>query len=281
MNSELTKFWQKCISDTSRFFSTPISLFSNICFFLLLSGWFRSTTLDGVVEQRSTVHRPPPLIPVLIVGPIALGLGSSFPTAIVDSPTKRVSESTSPTSPKDAYSIPNLDEKWFAPWRCRLGVPLHSTNGNIRMWMMFTQVVLPDSIISKSGKATNSRLKSIAPKEVKVLMYLLNFTDPEERFSALSTAFSPGKDDEAKDPNNCIPREVKIVFSDCGPTFGFQKTSQTPPNVKINVSIYNWDMILNSSSKSPQENLWKQNIPVGAEGSTNTSPKQRNHPICA
>lgn len=50
-------------------------------------------------------------------------------------------------------------------------------------------------------KATKSSLKSIAPKEIKLLKYLLNFTDPEERFSALATAFSPGKDDEAKDPN--------------------------------------------------------------------------------
>lgn len=50
-------------------------------------------------------------------------------------------------------------------------------------------------------KATKSSLKSIAPKEIKLLKYLLNFTDPEERFSALATAFSPGKDSEARDPN--------------------------------------------------------------------------------
>ncbi|CAI9272426.1 unnamed protein product [Lactuca saligna] len=57
------------------------------------------------------------------------------------------------------------------------------------------------SIMYELYKATKSSLKSIAPKEIKLLKYLLNFTDPEERFSALATAFSPGKDDEAKDPN--------------------------------------------------------------------------------
>lgn len=50
-------------------------------------------------------------------------------------------------------------------------------------------------------KATKSSLKSTAPKEIKLLKYLLNFTDPEERFSALATAFSPGKENEARDPN--------------------------------------------------------------------------------
>ncbi|KAL4577559.1 hypothetical protein LXL04_013668 [Taraxacum kok-saghyz] len=56
------------------------------------------------------------------------------------------------------------------------------------------------SIMYELYKATKSSLKSIAPKEIKLLKYLLNFTDPEERFSALATAFSPGKDDEARDP---------------------------------------------------------------------------------
>ncbi|KAA8531481.1 hypothetical protein F0562_006166 [Nyssa sinensis] len=50
-------------------------------------------------------------------------------------------------------------------------------------------------------KATKSSLRSIAPKEIKLLKYLLNITDPEERFSALATAFSPGDEREAKDPN--------------------------------------------------------------------------------
>uniref|UniRef100_A0A2N9IGV7 Uncharacterized protein n=1 Tax=Fagus sylvatica TaxID=28930 RepID=A0A2N9IGV7_FAGSY len=50
-------------------------------------------------------------------------------------------------------------------------------------------------------KATKSSLRSIAPQEIKLLKHLLNITDPEERFSALATAFSPGDDHEAKDPN--------------------------------------------------------------------------------
>ncbi|XP_077224829.1 uncharacterized protein At4g37920-like [Tasmannia lanceolata] len=48
-------------------------------------------------------------------------------------------------------------------------------------------------------KATKKSLRSIAPKEIKLLKYLLNITDPEERFSALATAFSPGDEHEAKD----------------------------------------------------------------------------------
>ncbi|PIN04968.1 hypothetical protein CDL12_22495 [Handroanthus impetiginosus] len=50
-------------------------------------------------------------------------------------------------------------------------------------------------------KATQSSLRSIAPKEIKLLKYLLNITDPEERFSALATAFSPGDDHDIKEPN--------------------------------------------------------------------------------
>ncbi|XP_026427487.1 uncharacterized protein At4g37920-like [Papaver somniferum] len=50
-------------------------------------------------------------------------------------------------------------------------------------------------------KATKSSLRSIAPKEIKLLKHLLNITDPEERFSALATAFSPGDEKVAKDPN--------------------------------------------------------------------------------
>lgn len=49
--------------------------------------------------------------------------------------------------------------------------------------------------------ATKSSLRSIAPKEIKLLKYLLNITDPEERFSALATAFSPGDEREAEEPN--------------------------------------------------------------------------------
>ncbi|XP_071735226.1 uncharacterized protein At4g37920 [Rutidosis leptorrhynchoides] len=57
------------------------------------------------------------------------------------------------------------------------------------------------AIMYELYKATKSSLKSIAPKEIKLLKYLLNFTDPEDRFSALATAFSPGKESEARDPN--------------------------------------------------------------------------------
>ncbi|KAK9910575.1 hypothetical protein M0R45_034531 [Rubus argutus] len=49
-------------------------------------------------------------------------------------------------------------------------------------------------------KATKSSLRSIVTKEIKLLKHLLNITDPEERFSALATAFCPGDDNEAKDP---------------------------------------------------------------------------------
>ncbi|KAI4328101.1 hypothetical protein L6164_020486 [Bauhinia variegata] len=56
-------------------------------------------------------------------------------------------------------------------------------------------------IMHQLYKATKSSLRSIAPKEIKLLKHLLNITDPEERFSALATAFSPGDGHEAKDPN--------------------------------------------------------------------------------
>ncbi|KAK9166177.1 hypothetical protein Scep_001368 [Stephania cephalantha] len=46
-------------------------------------------------------------------------------------------------------------------------------------------------IMYKIYKTTKSSLRSIAPKEIKLLKYLLNIVDPEERFSALATAFSP------------------------------------------------------------------------------------------
>lgn len=59
-------------------------------------------------------------------------------------------------------------------------------------------------------KATKSSLRSIAPKEIKLLKYLLNIIDPEERFSALATAFSPGNEHEAKDPKalHTTPKEL-------------------------------------------------------------------------
>ncbi|EXC03909.1 hypothetical protein L484_016114 [Morus notabilis] len=65
-------------------------------------------------------------------------------------------------------------------------------------------------IMYRLYKATKSSLRSIAPKELKLLKHLLNITDPEERFSALATAFSPGNDCEAKDPNDVYttPKEL-------------------------------------------------------------------------
>lgn len=50
-------------------------------------------------------------------------------------------------------------------------------------------------------KATQKSLRSIAPKEIKLLKYLLNIIDPEERFSALATAFSPGDEHDVEDQN--------------------------------------------------------------------------------
>ncbi|CAM8899959.1 unnamed protein product [Rhodiola kirilowii] len=59
-------------------------------------------------------------------------------------------------------------------------------------------------------KTTKSSIRSIMPKEIKLLKYLLNITDPEERFSALATAFSPGDEHQAKDPNalHTNPKEL-------------------------------------------------------------------------
>ncbi|KAH9604738.1 hypothetical protein KSS87_014718 [Heliosperma pusillum] len=56
-------------------------------------------------------------------------------------------------------------------------------------------------IMYRLYKTTKSSLRSIAPKEIKLLKHLLNFTDPEERFSALAMAFCPGGEHEVKDPN--------------------------------------------------------------------------------
>lgn len=41
----------------------------------------------------------------------------------------------------------------------------------------------------------------MAPKEIKLLKYLLNIIDPEERFSALAMAFSPGDEHDVKNQN--------------------------------------------------------------------------------
>nr|AFK48093.1 unknown [Lotus japonicus] len=56
-------------------------------------------------------------------------------------------------------------------------------------------------IMYRLYKATKSSLRSITPKEIKLLKHLLNIIDPEERFSALATAFSPGDGHEAKNPD--------------------------------------------------------------------------------
>nr|XP_027074989.1 uncharacterized protein At4g37920-like [Coffea arabica] len=55
-------------------------------------------------------------------------------------------------------------------------------------------------IMYRLYKATQSSLRSMAPKEINLLKYLLNIIDPEERFSALATAFSPGDEHDMKDP---------------------------------------------------------------------------------
>ncbi|KAJ4714612.1 Endoribonuclease E-like protein [Melia azedarach] len=65
-------------------------------------------------------------------------------------------------------------------------------------------------IMYRLYKVTKSSLRSIAPNEIKLLKYLLNIIDPEERFSALATAFSPGDEHEAKDPKalHTTPKEL-------------------------------------------------------------------------
>ncbi|KAK4393546.1 hypothetical protein Sango_1825400 [Sesamum angolense] len=61
-------------------------------------------------------------------------------------------------------------------------------------------------IMYRLYKATQSSLRSIAPKEIKLLKYLLNITDPEERFSALASAFSPG------DEHDELHKWIKIML---------------------------------------------------------------------
>jgi len=61
-------------------------------------------------------------------------------------------------------------------------------------------------------------LKIISPPEMKLLKYLLNIEDPEERFSALATAFSPGDEHEVKDEDalyttpNELHKWIKMVL---------------------------------------------------------------------
>ncbi|KAI3896988.1 hypothetical protein MKX03_015812 [Papaver bracteatum] len=67
-------------------------------------------------------------------------------------------------------------------------------------------------------KSTKSILRSIAPKEIKLLKHLLNITYPEERFSALATSFSPGDENVDKDPNALYTRKemykwIKIMLN--------------------------------------------------------------------
>ncbi|EYU45440.1 hypothetical protein MIMGU_mgv1a022615mg, partial [Erythranthe guttata] len=66
-------------------------------------------------------------------------------------------------------------------------------------------------IMYRLYKATQRSLRSIAPKEIKLLKYLLNITDPEERFSALATAFCPGDNPNNVKESNAIyttPKEL-------------------------------------------------------------------------
>ncbi|KAL6660375.1 hypothetical protein ACP70R_001921 [Stipagrostis hirtigluma subsp. patula] len=61
-------------------------------------------------------------------------------------------------------------------------------------------------------------IKSISPPEMKLLKYLLNIEDPEERFGALATAFAPGDEHEAKDEDtiyttpNELHRWIKMML---------------------------------------------------------------------
>lgn len=73
-------------------------------------------------------------------------------------------------------------------------------------------------IMYRLYQATKSSLRSMVPKEIKLLKYLLNIIDPEERFSAMATAFSPGDEHDVKDKNftYTTPKElhkwVKIML---------------------------------------------------------------------
>ncbi|EPS64775.1 hypothetical protein M569_10004 [Genlisea aurea] len=74
-------------------------------------------------------------------------------------------------------------------------------------------------IMHRIYKTTQSSLRSMEPKEIKLLKYLLNIADPEERFSALATSFSPGDEYEVKQQIEAIyttPKElhkwVKIML---------------------------------------------------------------------
>lgn len=69
-------------------------------------------------------------------------------------------------------------------------------------------IVQVKDIMYQLYRATKSSLRSITPKEIKLLKHLLNIIDPEERFSALATAFTPGDEHEAKDPNALYTWEI-------------------------------------------------------------------------
>lgn len=56
-------------------------------------------------------------------------------------------------------------------------------------------------IMYRIYRETRKALKNMAPPEIKLLRYLLNIVDPEERFSALATSFSPRGEHEMKDAN--------------------------------------------------------------------------------
>ncbi|KAI4991405.1 hypothetical protein ZWY2020_039776 [Hordeum vulgare] len=61
-------------------------------------------------------------------------------------------------------------------------------------------------------------LKIISPPEMKLLKYLLNIEDPEDRFAALAIAFSPGDEHEVKDEDalyttpNELHKWIKMVL---------------------------------------------------------------------
>lgn len=76
-----------------------------------------------------------------------------------------------------------------------------STSFSFLLYSSLNNQVQVKDIMYRLYKATKSSLRSIMPKEIKLLKHLLNITDPEERFSALATAFSPGDEHEAKDPD--------------------------------------------------------------------------------
>uniref|UniRef100_N1R008 SAC domain-containing protein n=1 Tax=Aegilops tauschii TaxID=37682 RepID=N1R008_AEGTA len=75
---------------------------------------------------------------------------------------------------------------------------MHELPGSYRRKMLRRLGAVKDIMYHIYTTAKES-LKIISPSEMKLLKYLLNIEDPEERFSALATAFSPGDEHEVKD----------------------------------------------------------------------------------